>query len=307
MEKMKVLDSDKSRRPSKPVILTLGNFDGVHLGHQKLLKLVAEKAARLQLPSVVYTFDPHPLKIVAPHKSPPLITTIDGKVQLIASFGIDYLILARFTKEFAAQHPTDFVRDVLLKQMKIKEVWVGHDYTFGKGRKGTGEYMKELGSQHGFSVYIVAAYKQKGTIVSSSLVRRHIKEGRVAEAAQLLGRPHTLSGTVVKGDGRGATIGFPTANMTCGGELIPKQGVYAVSVTVGGKRRQGVMNIGTAPTFDRKRPLIEVHILDFKRSIYGRKLHIDFTKRLRSEKTFNNPDALTRQIRKDIGKAREVL
>ncbi|MFQ5586440.1 MAG: bifunctional riboflavin kinase/FAD synthetase [Thermodesulfobacteriota bacterium] len=304
---MKVIESDKSYRATKPTVLTLGNFDGVHLGHQRILQRVVQRAEQLNLPSVVYTFDPHPLKVVAPHKSPPLITTGSDKARLIASFGISRLVLAQFTREFAAQHPTEFVEDVLMNQLKVREVWVGHDYTFGRGKRGTVEYLKELGRGFGFAVHVVPAQKKNGTIVSSSLVRRYIQGGNVRDAAQLLGRHYTITGTVVEGDRRGREIGFPTANIASDGELMPKDGVYAAYVNLGRKRRPGVANIGLAPTFGREHPVLEVHIIDFKRPIYGREVRIEFVERLRGERSFNDVGGLVRQITRDIEKAREAL
>jgi riboflavin kinase/FMN adenylyltransferase len=304
---LKVIEPNKDYTARKPTIITLGNFDGVHIGHQKILKKVAERGETLNLPSLVYTFEPHPLTVVAPHKSPPLISTRRDKVRRIASFGISRLILARFTIEFAAKHPTEFVEEVIMRQLKATEVWVGHDYRFGRGKGGTVEHLKELGREFGFAVHIIPAHKKNGDIVSSSIIRRHIQGGKVREAAQLLGRLHVVSGAVVTGDGRGATIGFPTANIAPNGNLMPKNGVYAAYVTIGRTQYRGVANIGLAPTFKRERPFLEVHLLDFQRSIYGKELRIEFAERLRGERTFKSADALTGQIEKDIERARRIV
>ncbi len=294
-------------RFSSPTILTLGNLDGVHLGHQKIIRKVVERSTALGLPSVVYTFYPHPLKIVAPRKRPPLITSDDEKAALLGDMGVDYMVMARFTKEFAARHPEEFVEDVLVRHMKASEVWVGHDYAFGRGKTGTVEYLKELGAKYGFKVKVMAAYKKGGMIVSSSLVRRFIQEGDVEKAANFLGRPYSIKGKVIEGDGRGVTLGFPTANMATSSELIPKKGVYVVLVTIGGKTYGGVANIGSVPTFRGKTSRVEVHIIDFKRSIYGRELSIGFIKRLRDERRFGAPGALVKQIMRDVDKARRIL
>jgi len=304
---LQVIEPDRDYRARKSAVVTLGNFDGVHIGHQKILKKVVERAAALSLPSVVYTFEPHPLTVVAPHRSPPLISTRRDKARHIASFGISRLILARFTVEFAARHPTEFVEEVIVKQLRAREVWVGHDYRFGRGKGGTVEHLKELGSKFGFDVHIIPAQRKNGHIVSSSIIRRHIQDGKVREAAQLLGRLHSLAGPVVRGDGRGATIGFPTANIDSDGNLMPKNGVYATYVTIGRSRYPGVANIGLAPTFNRERPCLEVHLLDFNRSIYGKELRTEFVKRLRGERTFKSADALTRQIERDIETARRIV
>ena len=252
---MKVIEPDKDYTARKPTIITLGNFDGVHIGHQKILKKVVERGAALNLPSLVYTFEPHPLTVVAPHKSPPLISTRRDKARLIASFGISRLILARFTSVFAAQHPTEFVEEVIMRQLKAKEVWVGHDYRFGRGKGGTVEHLQELGREFGFAVHIIPAHKKNGDIVSSSIIRRHIQGGKVKEAAQLLGRLHAVSGAVVKGDGRGATIGFPTANIASDGNLMPKNGVYAAYVTIGEKTISGRCQYWSRPDFQKGAPL----------------------------------------------------
>ncbi|MCP3676750.1 MAG: bifunctional riboflavin kinase/FAD synthetase [Deltaproteobacteria bacterium] len=304
---MQVIEPEKDYTARKPTIITLGNFDGVHIGHQKILKRVVERGTALNLPSLVYTFEPHPLTVVAPHKSPSLISTRRDKARLIASYGISRLILARFTIEFAARHPIEFVEEVIMRQLKATEVWVGHDYRFGKGKGGTVEHLKELGREFGFAVHMIPAQKKNGHIVSSSIIRRHIQGGKVKEAAQLLGRFHAVSGAVVKGDGRGATIGYPTANIASDGNLMPKNGVYAAYVTIGRTQYRGVANIGFAPTFKRERPYLEVHLLDFKRSIYGKELRIEFAERLRGERTFKGVAALTGQIEKDIERARRIV
>jgi riboflavin kinase/FMN adenylyltransferase len=304
---MSIIVTDKRYRATSPSILTLGNFDGVHLGHQRILKRVAKRAEQLGLPSVVYTFEPHPLKVVAPHKSPPLITNKEEKAVSIASFGIDHLVLARFTKEFAAKHPLEFMEDILVGKLNVREVWVGHDYTFGKGKTGTVEYLKSHGKELGFKVNVVPAYRKKGIIVSSSGVRRFIAGGKVEEAAGMLGRPYSISGRVIKGSARGKNLGFPTANIKTEKELIPKNGVYAVFVSLEGGEYKGVVNIGFAPTFSGNKWGIEVHIFDFKRGIYGKEITIKFIKNLREEKTFKNQNSLANQIKKDVKRATRCL
>ncbi len=300
---MNIIVTDKRYRATSPSILTLGNFDGVHLGHQRILKRVAKRAEQLGLPSVAYTFEPHPLKVVAPHKSPQLITTKEEKARLIASFGIDHLVLARFTKEFAAKHPLEFMKDILVGKLNVREMWVGHDYTFGKGKAGTVEYLKSHEQEFGFKVNIVPAYKKKGIIVSSSGVRRFIEDGKVEEAAGMLGRPYSISGKVIKGSKRGKGLGFPTANIRIEKELIPKNGVYSAYVLLEGREYKGAVSIGHAPTFGGNRLGVEVHILDFNMCIYGKEITIKFIKGLREEKTFKNQNLLAVQIKRDIERA----
>lgn len=304
---MQIITDIRKFKSIKSPIVTLGKFDGVHKGHQKVLRAVKDRAAKLKFPSVVYTFEPHPLKIVAPHKSPPLLTTLKEKIELIKASGIDYLILARFTKEFAAQHPGEFAEDVLVKQLKAKEVWVGHDYAFGKGRTGTIEYLKELGKKFGFKVSVIPACKKRGIIISSSKIREYIRHGKVREAAGFLGRPYAVSGKVVKGRNIGRHLGFPTANIEIHNELIPKDGIYAVLALLGNKIYKGAVNIGIAPTFHTNKRAVEAHIINFKQNIYGKKLKIEFIQRLRGEKTFKSAKGLANQIKRDVEKVKKIL
>ncbi|MBI5902859.1 MAG: bifunctional riboflavin kinase/FAD synthetase [Deltaproteobacteria bacterium] len=304
---MIVLRSLKGLKGVKNPILTLGNFDGIHLGHRRIISRVVAKAEKESVPSVVYTFEPHPLKVVAPHRSPPLLLDMEDKRGLIKELGIDYLVLAEFTKEFAATHPRQFVEDVLIKGLKVMEVWVGHDFSFGRGRTGTAEYLRELGEELGFKVRVMPAYRKAGLIVSSSLIRELIKTGEVRKAASLLGKDYRIKGRVVKGASVGREIGFPTANLRVSSELVPKNGVYAAYASVGGVRRAAVLNIGTAPTFGGREKTVEVHILGFRGDIYGRKMEVAFVRRLRDEKTFKTKAALISRIRRDALRAREIL
>ncbi len=304
---MKVVRTPDQIEGTNGVVLTLGNFDGIHLGHQKILKTLKERAEKTGLPSVVYTFEPHPRKVVSPEKGPPLIITQEEKIALIEGFGIDYLLLAHFTKEFAATHPREFVEDVLAKRLRVREVWVGHDYSFGRGREGSVEYLKEMAERLGFRVGVIPAFKKEGVIVSSSLIRRLVKEGDVKRAATFLGRPFSLTGKVVKGEDRGTELGFPTANIEVREELLPKEGVYAGLSTIEGRRYQSVVNVGRAPTFDRKKTIVETHILDFSGIIYGKDIRVTFVDRIRDEKKFPTVEELTEQIKKDITMARRLL
>lgn len=297
---MQLIRNIKKIENIKSPITTIGNFDGVHIGHQQVLKAVKKRAQKLNLPSIVYTFEPHPLKVVAPHKGLLLLTTPEEKIKLIKASGIDYLILAKFTKEFASQHPKKFVANILVKQLRAKEIWVGHDYAFGKGRAGTIEYLRKLGEEFGFKVNVIPAYKRRGAIVSSSKIRKYLIEGKVKEAAVFLGRPYTLSGKIVRGRNIGKHLGFPTANIAVHNELIPRDGIYAVHVLLGAKTYKGAANIGFAPTFHTKKRAVEVHIIGFKGNIYGKKIKMEFVERLRGEKVFKSVSELAVQIRKDV-------
>jgi riboflavin kinase/FMN adenylyltransferase len=304
---MKLIKDTKKAAKLQGSILTLGNFDGLHLGHQKILNKITSRARARALPSVVYTFDPHPQKVLTPEKSPLLITTTKDKASLIEDMRVDVLIMARFTKDFASTHPKTFVKDILIEKLGVKEIWVGHDYFFGKGKQGSVGYLKELGDKLGFFVGIIDAHKKDGDIVSSSRIRALIKEGQVGKAGRLLGRSYSISGRVIKGRDVGSTLGFPTANLSTKAELIPGGGVYAGYVTVDDKTLPTVINIGTAPTFKRGKTIVECHILDFKGSIYGKNIRVFFKRRLRGERLFKDIESLTEQISKDVLRARAIL
>ena len=303
---MKVV-RDSDLKEIKNPILTLGNFDGLHIGHRRVIEKVVARARRFGAPSVVYTFEPHPLKVVAPEKSPPLLIDIDEKIRLINATGADWLVLAEFTKAFAATHPRQFVESVLVDALSVREVWVGHDFSFGTGRSGTVEYLKELGNEFGFKVFLVPAYKRRNEVVSSSRIRAYVKDGEVKKAAGLLGRLYSIKGRVVRGKDMGKEIGFPTANLDVESELVPKDGVYAAFALLDGREREAVLNIGVAPTFGGKARAIEVHILDFMGDIYGKKVEVRFAERLRDEAAFLSREALVKAIKKDTERARKIL
>ncbi len=304
---MRTFRNGRALKGMKKVILTLGNFDGVHLGHRKIIKKVVRRARSLKLQSAVYTFDPHPLKVVAPQRSPLLLTDAATKARLIKALGIDNLIFARFTKELAERHPEDFVRSVIVNGVSAKEVWVGHDFAFGRGRAGTAENLKELGRKYGFEVFVIPAYKKGGHIVSSSRIRTLLHSGRVEEAARLLSARYSIKGRVVRGRNIGKSIGFPTANISAASELVPKNGVYAGYVSLKDGLLPCVVNIGTAPTFGARPRTIEVHILDFRGNLYGKKIEVAFVRRLRSERAFASKEKLVAQIGKDVERARRLL
>lgn len=316
---MKIFRDSYASGRIKGAILTLGNFDGLHLGHKKVITGVVRRARALGAKSVVYTFDPHPLKVLAPHKSPPLILDIETKTALIKALEIDYLVLAPFTREMAEKHPRQFVEEVIVKALRAREVWVGHDFSFGKGKTGTIASLVELGSEFGFGVKIVGACRQGGATVSSSRIRALISSGEVAKAKKLLGRPYCASGTVVRGKDLGKKLGFPTANVSAEGELIPANGVYAAFATIAPKGKRGpaimpdkgllkaVVNIGTSPTFGNYDITVEAHLLNFNKDLYGKRLSVFFVRKLRDEKTFSSKDTLTTQIKKDASRAEALL
>ncbi|HXY54447.1 MAG TPA: bifunctional riboflavin kinase/FAD synthetase [Nitrospirota bacterium] len=288
-------------------VLTLGNFDGVHLGHQAIFRRVVDRAAEIGGTSIAFTFEPHPLKVLAPERSPKLLNTFHGKMELFEAAGIEVVICANFTREFADQNPEDFARDVLHKKIGVREVYVGYDYAFGKGREGSIESLKVMGKTHGFRVGVVDAVQVDGTVVSSSIIRDLISTGRVTEAVPFLGRRYTIEGEVVHGSHRGHSLGFPTANLRISNELLPAYGVYAVLATVDGLRLKGVASIGVRPTFDTGSVSVEVYLFDYAGDLYGKQITVSFVKRLRGEEKFPSAESLVRQIRKDVQEAELVL
>lgn len=291
---------------TKPV-LTLGNFDGVHVGHQAIFRKVVERAKEIGGTAVAFTFEPHPLKVLAPERSPLLLNTFHGKMKLIEATGIQLVVCADFTREFADQHPEDFARNVLHDRVGVRELYVGHDYAFGKGREGSIASLKAMGASLGFEVGVVDPVRVDGVVVSSSLMRELVSSGSVEKAFRFLGRHYSIEGTVVHGASRGHELGFPTANIQTSNELVPANGVYAVVAQVGGRKFKGVASIGIRPTFDSGPLSLEVFIFDFDGDLYGKHLEVSFVSRLRGEVRFPDADALIAQIRKDVENAKQVL
>lgn len=288
-------------------VLTLGNFDGVHLGHQAIFKEVVSRAKEIGGTSIAFTFEPHPLKVLAPDRSPRLLNTFHAKMLLLETAGVELVICANFTRTFADQHPEDFAREVLHRLIGVREVYVGYDYAFGRGREGSIEYLKRMGSVYGFEVRVVEPVLVDGAVVSSSAVRDQLLNGRVEEAERFLGRYYSIDGEVVHGSRRGHKLGFPTANLKTSNELIPGFGVYAVLAGIGERSFKGVASIGIRPTFDSGPISIEVFIFDLDEDLYGKQIEVSFVKRLRGEKRFPDAAALVHQIRKDVRDAHEAL
>ena len=288
--------------------LTIGNFDGVHRGHQYLFQNLVRQARDSGCQAVVLTFEPHPKMILHPDRRPfYLITTIAEKIDLIAAQGVDGLLVIPFSLEFSRTTAREFVCEILWGKLRIKKIIIGHDYTFGKGKEGNEAFLVARGEELGFAVEVMNAFTSDGTIISSTLVRNAILAGDVKQAALWLGRPYNLTGTVVAGHRRGAGRGFPTANIQPEKVLVPARGVYAALTRVAGRTYRSVLNIGWNPTFADDRLSIEVHLLDFDRDIYGQTLEILFFEKLRDEAKFSGPAALISQIRRDVARAREIL
>ena len=288
-------------------VVTLGNFDGVHLGHRALFRSLVKTARQLNCPSIVYTFNPHPLKFLVPEKAPLLLNTPAEKRRLIAASHIDYLIETPFTTDFAKMSPEIFVTDILLEKLRIKALVIGYDYAFGKGRRGNSDFLQACGEKYGFHVEVLQPVGDDGLPYSSTLIRQMVAAGDVSGVVRLLGRQYNLEGVVVPGDQRGRTLGFPTANLETEKEQLPAPGVYAVKVRHNLQEYGGVVNIGRRPTFNVEGSTIEVYLLDFTGELYGQKLRIYFVDRLRDERKFASVEALVATIEMDVVRARQIL
>ena len=298
-------------QPFRRAVVTIGNFDGVHIGHQALFYEVIERAHAIDGTSIAITFEPHPLRVLNRNASPPLITIFEQKVELIERSGLDVLISIPFTLEFAAISAQRFVEDLLVRKIGMKAIVVGEDYAFGKNREGDIELLSTLAPRLGYEVVVTGMIRTvKGTLdrISSTAIRELVQAGEMAQAGRMLGRHFQLRGTVVTGRDRGGKLlGFPTANLKLEDELCPKTGIYAVTVEIEDRLLRGVANIGYSPTFDDMQFTVEVHILDFNEMIYGRKIRVNFTKRIRDEAKFASLAALKAQIAADVEAARRLL
>ncbi|MBW2484462.1 MAG: bifunctional riboflavin kinase/FAD synthetase [Deltaproteobacteria bacterium] len=295
--------------PFADSFVTIGNFDGVHLGHHMLFSEVVSRAYQKQGTSVIITFDPHPLQVIRPDIGIKLISTYEQKVELISLAGIDVLVVIPFTSDFATTSAETFVDKVLIRTIGVKELVVGYDYAFGKGRQGNIEFLQEQGRLKGFPVTVVEPYYVDDMLVSSSKIRELVSEGRMMDVKKLLGRNYQIRGTVQEGKKRGGpVVGFKTANLNLSEEdLCPRHGVYVTQVVYDGKCYGGVLNIGYNPTFGENKLSAETHIFDFNQDIYGRKIKINLLKYLRGEKKFSGPEELAEQIHHDIRQAKEIL
>src|SRR5947207_2508998 len=304
---MDVIHFPEDPRPARwtQPVLALGNFDGVHRGHRKILYRVHRVATERGATSIVMTFDPHPPRVVRPDKAPPLLMTTAQKLEAFAEAGLQGAAIVRFTPELSRWDPETFVRSVLVDWLRVAEVWVGANFLFGHDRAGNFTLLRTLGSRLGFKAEKIDPVRYKDFVVSSTRIRRLVAEGRVDEAGALLGHQYYINGTVVHGDHRGRTIGFPTANLCSENELLPPHGVYATTATIDGIVRPSITNIGVRPTVDSSgRPTIETHVFDLDRDLYGATLRVGFVQRLRDERAFESMDALRAQIVADCGRAR---
>jgi riboflavin kinase/FMN adenylyltransferase len=309
---MKVVHGlDSLDKPFTRAVLTIGNFDGVHLGHQALFDEVISRANAIGGTAVAITFDPHPIRVLRNNGHPPLITLGEQKVELIRQTGLDALVVIPFTPEFAQISAREFLEDILISRLGMAGFVVGGDYAFGRNREGNIDFLRKESERLGFSL-VVADWIQapiEGTgRISSTRIRELVQEGEVREARRLLGRPYQVRGTVLHGRNRGGKLlGCPTANLALQDELAPKTGIYAVTVEYDGETYPGVANIGWSPTFDDHQFTVEIHLLDFSGDLYDKQIRVNFVERIRDEKKFSGISELAEQIQRDIAAARQIL
>lgn len=292
------------------LVLALGNFDGVHMGHRKLVQQTINLADKLGGVPGIMTFFPHPMKVLFPEQTPPMLLQVEEKIAILDKLGLEALLLAPFSKELASLEAKDFVQKILCKTLKVSGVVVGYNYNFGRGGKGNGQLLVEMGQELGFEVKIVPQVRIRNRDVSSTSIRELLALGQVNKAATLLGYTPFLRGQVVHGEKRGRQLGYPTANLDIPYDLlVPAQGVYAVQVEFNGLSQPGVANIGIKPTFhpETHPANVEVHILDYDGDIYGEMIKVSFLQKIRGEKKFKGINELVEQIKTDTGNARAIL
>lgn len=306
---MKVYNSIAAYQKTKPTIITIGTFDGVHMGHQKILKQLNKTALTNELESILVSFFPHPRMVLQKESSLKLINTIEERTQMIEKTGISNLIIQPFTREFSRLSALDFVRDILVNQLHIKKIIVGYDHQFGRNRNATIDDLIEFGKTYDFEVIEISAQQLENVSISSTKIRNALNEGAVESANNYLGYPFMISGLIVKGKGIGKTLEFPTANLHLKEDykLIPKNGVYLVQSIISGKKVFGLTNIGTNPTVGGTYKTIETYFLDYSRDLYQKEIQLNFIKKIREEKTFESKDALKNAITKDEQFARNYL
>jgi riboflavin kinase / FMN adenylyltransferase len=280
-------------------VLALGNFDGLHRGHLKIIERVRRGAAEHGGTPMAMTFDPHPPRVLRPDKAPKLLMTKSQRLESLHSAGISCVAVVRFTRELSEWDPEMFIRTVLVDWLRVSEVWVGANFLFGHGRSGNFTVLRTLGQHYGFRADKIDPVRYKDFVVSSTRIRRLVSEGRVDEAGALLGHPYFVDGTVVAGRRRGREIGFPTANLQTTNELIPPHGVYATTTTIDGVVHAGITNVGVRPTFGEGELTVETHLLNYSGDLYGRSVRLGFVQRIRDERQFPDVDALREQIEAD--------
>ena len=291
-----------------PLFLAIGVFDGVHLGHQAVISTSAQHARAANGTPIVVTFDPHPEKVLRPKTAPHLLTATPHKIALIRDLGVAHLLIITFDKQFAATEPEEFVHELMEHSKSLREICVGHEWSFGKNRRGNLKLLNQFGARFDFGVVGIPPVTVNGKLVSSTTIRQAVETGDLAKAAQMLGREYTVLGTVVSGDNRGKKIGFPTANLSAHNEQFPPNGVYFAEAKLEGVIYPGVVNLGYRPTVDTRKSerILEIHLFDFDHDIYGKDLEVRFIRYLRPETKFESVEALVRQIGLDVKQARKL-
>jgi riboflavin kinase / FMN adenylyltransferase len=305
---MRLFHGTDNAEIARPTVLTLGVFDGLHLGHQLIMQTVVERARALQAVPTVLTFDPHPRAVLHPESAPPLLQTFDQKVEALGVLGIEQTIVVRFTREFAQVRAEEFLRDVVQERLHARAVYLGRGFAFGYQREGNIELLRRVSEQLGFEADEVPEVRLRGQRISSSRIRELLARGQVNLARRMLGRPYGVEGRVVRGHERGRTIGFPTANLHPQNRVIPAGGVYVTATLIDGAWRRSITNIGTRPTFDLDgQPSIETYVMDWTGDLYGDVVRVRFLHRLRAEQKFSSVDELKRQIEYDTARARKYF
>jgi len=291
-----------------PLFLAIGVFDGVHLGHQAVISAATSHTRAAEGTPVVMTFDPHPLKVLRPQYAPHLLTATQHKIALIRDLGVEHLLVINFDRKFAATSPEEFVEELVTHSRPLREICVGHEWSFGKDRRGNLDLLKRLGAQFDFSVVGVPPVTVNGEVVSSTAIRQAVEKGDFAKAAEMLGREYTILGTVSRGANLGKKIGFPTANLSAHSEQFPPNGVYFAEAWVNSVLHYGVINLGYRPTVSsgKSERVLEIYLLDFNRDIYGEDIEVRFVRHLRPERKFESLESLAQQIELDVRQAREL-
>lgn len=302
-------DFDRLELPAS--VLTIGNFDGAHRGHRQIIAQAGLFATDRNIPVAVLTFEPHPLSVVGPRRSPPRLTSAEEKIAQLGQAGADVVAIADSTSSLLDLTPKDFIDQIVVPRFHPTHVVEGASFGFGRGRKGTTETLRQLGAEHNFETFVVEPVRlqvehDETVLVSSSLIRKLLEDGRVHRAELCLGRPYTLVGTITTGSRRGAGLGFPTANIECPEQLVPRDGVYAGEAHLADRSYPTAVSIGTAPTFGGAVRHIEAHLLDFDGDIYGRSIRVDFHRPLRTQEKFESKEALVRQITEDVDRVRRL-
>jgi len=299
----------KVKKTFKNAVLAIGVFDGLHIGHQKLIKAAVKRAKVLGEPAVVMTFSPHPVQVLQPDNYLPFIISLPHRLKLIERLDVMTCVIVHFTRQFSQLTAQEFIKRYLVDSIQPKEIFIGKDFRFGKNRSGSLELFKETGKIYGFKVNAVSPVNGGRKKIGSSRIRRLITEGKLYAAKKYLGRNFSTMGKIVKGDGRGKKLGFPTANIHPQNAMVPPIGVYAVHIVIGNKKYNGMANIGRRPSFKKagSKKIIEVHIFNFNKTLYSKEITVEFVKRIRNERTFPSKEKLIAQLKRDEIKSRSIL